>query len=281
MNNSSIRPAVVANTFYPGSPKKLSLYVQELLQEAKEKRTIERPENIIGLLSPHAGYVYSGYAAATAYSLLGPEDFKTVIIVSPSHRELFDGVSFFPGGFYETPLGKIPIDQKLINKILDSDKEKIVIPSESGHEYEHALEVQLPFLQEALPGFKLVPLVIGKQTSKICKALGDLLADVLKDEEKVLLVASSDLSHFYTSEIAKKLDKACLDIVSDFNAEKLIAGLEENKFEACGAGPIASVMLASKKLGAKNSKVTHYCDSGDVTGDRSSVVGYMGAVFFK
>jgi len=281
MDSLPIRPAAVANTFYPGRPKKLSSFVKKLLKEAEEKRSIEKPEKVIGLISPHAGYVYSGYTAATAYSLLQPEKFDTVIVVSPSHHEFFEGVSLFPGESYETPLGKVPLANELIDKILSADKEKIIIRSESGHGYEHALEVQLPFLQEKLPGFKLVPLVMGTQTSENCKSLGNLLADVLKNEEKVLLVASSDLSHFYTSETAKKLDEACLEIISNFDTDELITHLGKNKFEACGVGPIASVALACEKLGAMNSKITHYCNSGDTTEDYSSVVGYMSAVFYK
>jgi AmmeMemoRadiSam system protein B len=285
VSHLSVRPAAVANTFYPGSPYKLAHHVKKLLQkakhEAKKEKTVEKFENIIGLIAPHAGYLYSGYTAATAYSLLEPKKFKTVIIIAPSHHECFEGVSIFSGDYYETPLGKVELDNKLITKISENDKEKIIIRSEEGHGYEHAIEVQIPLLQETLPGFKLVPLVIGKQSTETCEKLSNLLVDVLKDEEKVLMVASSDLSHFYTSETAKKIDRVCLDAVSNFDTNKLIENLRKTTFEACGAGPMACVALTAKKLGAEKSKVTHYCNSGDTTADYSSVVGYMAAIFFK
>ncbi len=278
---NKIRLPAVAGAFYPGTKKDLSHIVSELLQEARERRIFDKPKKIIGLVAPHAGYVYSGFTAATAYSYLSEKEFESVVIVSPSHHEYFDGISVFPGNFYETPLGRIPLDQDLRDKLLRADKKRIVGSSDQGHGPEHALEVQLPFLQETLHDFKLLPLVIGNQSPEICEALGNLLGKILQNQSKTLLVASSDLSHFHDAGKANKLDKVCLDVVSGFDTKKLLGGLRAQKFEACGAGPIAAVMLASQKLGAGKAHVIHHCNSGDVTGDGSSVVGYMSAMFYE
>jgi AmmeMemoRadiSam system protein B len=253
--------------------------IKKFLKVASKHRSFKRPKKIFGLISPHAGYIYSGLTAAYGYSLLEKNEFDKVVVISPSHYDFFKGVSVFPGDAYRTPLGEIPIDNDLRTKILD--KKSIVTSSYDGHNEEHALEVQLPFLQTVLGSFRLLPLVLGDQSPQTCSALAELLEDVLGGCEKTLMVASSDLSHFHSSTSADKLDQTCLDIVSAYDPAAMIKGLGSEKYEACGAGSIASVMMASKKMGAKNSKVLHHCNSGDITGDTSQVVGYMSAVFYS
>lgn len=279
--DQSVRPAAVAGTFYPDNPETLKAMVRKFLESAQKQKPAISLKKIFGLISPHAGYVYSGQTAAFAYSLLGKNSFNRVVVVSPSHYDFLEGASICPGKAYTTPLGEIPIDKKLREKICGLDKDNIVSVDWAGHGSEHALEVQLPFLQETLGDFTLLPIVIGNQSSDVCDALGNLLAETLKDEKNVLMVASSDLSHFHDAKTADKLDQNCLDVVSQFNTDGLLKGLRSEKYEACGAGPIATVMLAAKKMGATHSQILHHCNSGDVIGDKSSVVGYMSAALYS
>jgi len=205
-----------------------------------------------------------------------------VVVIAPSHTLPFSGSSVFNGAFYQTPLGKIEVDKGLAKKI--AEKNSGVFLSGKGHTLggmrdEHSLEVQLPFLQIVLGDFKLVPIVMGDQDWESCKALADALAKALKDKN-ALVVASSDLSHFHPYDQAVKLDRIVIENVSAFDPEKLFDDLSHGKCEACGGGPMIACMLAAKALGAEQSKVLNYANSGDVTGDHSGVVGYMSAVIF-
>ncbi len=229
------------------------------------------------LISPHAGYVYSGQVAAHAYKLLEKQKFSTVIVLAPSHQARFTGVSVYDRGGFRTPLGVVPLDQDLISALEKRDKRIRFIPE--AHAKEHALEIQLPFLQVVMPGFKLVPLVMGEQDLETCRWLAEAIADCIKDKP-VLLVASSDLSHFHSSDEAKRLDQVVLDRVAAFDPEGLLRSLESGKCEACGGGPMVATMLAARRLGATKSRVLNSANSGDVTGDRSRVVGYMAAALW-
>jgi AmmeMemoRadiSam system protein B len=170
------------------------------------------------------------------------------------------------------------VNAKLRDELVESAD--FIVASERGHRAEHALEVQLPFLQEMLPPFALLPLVIGDQKRDVCIALGEALARVLK-EENALLIASTDLSHFYNAKIADALDKVMINDVREFNPDKLMMDLERQVTEACGGGPVVAVMTALKQLGVEHIAVLHHSNSGDVTGDRSSVVGYLSAVAYS
>jgi AmmeMemoRadiSam system protein B len=270
-----VRHPAVAGMFYPADSEQLHRQIAALMNRVRAKKPSGR---IRGLVSPHAGYMYSGLTAAHGYALLRGEHFDTVVVVSPSHREFFSGVSVYPGDAYETPLGRIEVNARLRDALIA--RAEFVVASERGHRAEHALEVQLPFLQEVLPPFTLVPLVIGDQQRDICIALGEALARVLK-EENALLVASTDLSHFYNAKIADALDKVMINDVREFNPDQLMRDLERQVTEACGGGPVVAVMTALRRLGVDNIEVLHHSNSGDVTGDRSSVVGYLSAVAYS
>jgi hypothetical protein len=261
--------------FYPGDPAQLKSEISLLLLQAKGKRI----EGIIrGIISPHAGYRYSGFTAANAYSLVQGIEYETVVIVSPSHREYFDGVSVFQGEAYETPLGTVPLDTKLRERL--KCEAPFVVASDFGHGEEHAIEVQLPFLQHVLHQFHLLPVVIGNQDRKYCFGLGEALATVLSGSN-YLLVASTDLSHYHSSDAANALDKTVMDDVAAFDYERLMSGLEAGTTEACGGGPMVATMVALQRLGVKHIEVLHHCNSGDITGDRNRVVGYLSAVAYE
>lgn len=271
-----IRPPAVAGKFYPEDPKHLREMVAGLLEEAESEPV---GGEVRGIVAPHAGYVYSGFTAAHAYKLLRGKEVPVVVVVAPSHFDFFHGVSVYPGDAYETPLGKIPVNAALRDALTATSD--VVIVSEVGHRAEHALEVQLPFLQLTLrPGsFTLLPLVIGDQKREICFALARALGEVLRNENTVL-VASTDLSHYYPARVANQLDAVITNDVASFDYEKLMADLETHRTEACGGGPTVAVMAALDDLGVRKMKVTHHSNSGDTTGDYSSVVGYLSAVAY-
>jgi AmmeMemoRadiSam system protein B len=276
-----IREAEVAGMFYPGKAGELKKMVKGYLAETKKKID----GDIMGLVSPHAGYVYSGPVAAWSYKQVEGQDYEVVVIIAPSHLEYFSGASIFSGQYYETPLGKIPIELELAKKLADSSTD--IHLSTRGHDPgpdgrgEHSLEVQLPFLQYILRDFKIIPIVIADQSWGNIQNLGNALASVLKDK-KVLIVASSDLSHYHSYDEAYKLDETLVEFFADFEFQKILEGCENRRLEACGYGPIAVMMYTCSSLGCKKSKVLKYATSGDVPiGEKSQVVGYMSGVVYK
>jgi len=271
-----IREPAVAGMFYPDKPDLLSRDVKKYLENAKKEK-IEG--EIVALLSPHAGYMYSGQVAAYAYKLIEGKDLDSVVMIAPSHQALFKGASLYDRGGFRTPLGVVPIDVELSKKLMERRKEIQFLPE--AHAQEHALEVQIPFLQIVSKSFKLVPIVMEPYWSwETCQSIASAIAETVKGK-KVLLIASSDLSHFHSYEKAIELDKIVLSHIERFDPEGLNRDLKSGRCEACGGGPIISIMLAAKALGANRGKVLKYLNSGDVTGDRSRVVGYGAAVFYK
>jgi len=271
-----IREPAVAGMFYPDKPDILSRDIKQYLENAKKEK-IEG--EIVALLSPHAGYMYSGQVAAYAYKLIEGKDLDSVVMIAPSHQALFKGASLYDRGGFRTPLGVVPIDVELSKKLMERRKEIQFLPE--AHVQEHSLEVQIPFLQIVSKSFKLVPIVMEPYWSwETCQSLASAIAETVKGK-KVLLVASSDLSHYHPYDHAIRLDKIVLNRIEQFDPEGLYRDLKENRCEACGGGPIISIMLAAKALGANRGKVLKYLNSGDVTGDRSRVVGYGAAVLYK
>lgn len=271
-----IRKSIIAGSWYPGTPKALRSQIQGFIEAVPG--TPEITGELMALIAPHAGYVYSGGVAAHAYKLLKAQPFTQVVIIAPSHRYPFKGASIDRKDGYETPLGIIPVDRELAQDI--SGKSSIFKYVPEGHAQEHSLEIQLPFLQETLKDFSIVPIIQGSQDPSTCEEIARVLAEVLKGK-KILLVASTDLSHFHSYEQAKSLDKKILDRVAAFDEQGLMQDLAQDQVEACGGGPIVTVMKTARLLSADHALVLKYANSGDVTGDRSGVVGYMAAVFFR
>jgi len=270
-----IRRAAVAGSFYPGDAQTLSRQVRNFLAQVPKE---EVAGEVVGLVSPHAGYIYSGQVAAYAFKLVEGMKFDTVIVVAPSHRAYFQGASVYDRGGYETPLGIVPVEKEICQKLKqESNLIQFVV---QAHTQEHSLEVQLPFLQETLGKFTLVPIVIGDQSYRTCEIVGQAIARATKGK-KVLLVASTDLSHYHPYEEAVKRDKFILESLQAFDPKKLSQDLNSGKGEACGGGPVIAVMVAAREMGANGAKVLKYLNSGDVMGNRSGVVGYTAAVFFR
>jgi MEMO1 family protein len=273
--SQDIRRSIIAGSWYPGKPEALQAQIQGFLN-AVPRTSLTGP--LVGLIVPHAGYVYSGGVAAYAYQLLSERPFTRVVIVAPSHRYPFKGASIDSKDGYETPLGIIPVDNQLAQEIVSESPVFRYVPN--GHAQEHALEIQLPFLQAVLKQFSLVPIIQGSQDRATCQEMAQALAKVLQGRE-VLLVASTDLSHFHSYNQARSLDQKILDRVAAFDETGLMSDLEQDQVEACGGGPMVTVLRTARLLGADVSRVLQYANSGDVTGDRSGVVGYMAAALFK
>lgn len=269
-----IRHQQVAGYFYPAEKDKLQKDISLLLQSAKSEKSFDK---IFGIVSPHAGYIYSGKTAAYAYNLLKDKSYKTVIVISPSHAEYFPGISIYDGDAYETPLGIVKIDQAMTDKLVEGSK--IIFRGIQGHRKEHALEVQIPFLQSVLNDFKIVPIVMGDQGKIFVDELAEKISLVVNDQ--TLIVASSDLSHFYDAEEADKLDSVVEKRINDFEFERLLKDLDDKECEACGGGIIAVIMKAASLKNINKSVVLNRSDSGEITGDKSEVVGYLSAVVYS
>ena len=276
-NPNVIRRSYHAGSFYPADPTVLAHEIKTMLGEATVAGDTGQ---VIGLVSPHAGYIYSGGCAAFGYRTVQGQKFDVVVVISPSHQVFFDSASVFNGGGYETPLGVVYIDLELA-KAIGNVHPKVTL-SATGHiggrAPEHALEVQLPFLQVALGDFKLVPIVLGNQEQDVATALGEVLTAKLAGK-KALIVASSDLSHYYQAEQAKKMDNGVMDAIEKYDWRLLHDRIASGKSQACGAGPIMSCMYAAKRLGANRARIVQYTHSGMTTGDDAEVVGYLAAVF--
>jgi len=270
---SVVRKPAVAGMFYPANESELRNEVSLLLDIAVNEK---KYNDVFGIVCPHAGYVYSGKTAAFAYNSIKGKSYKTVIVISPSHYEYFQGSAIYNGDAYQTPLGIVEIDKRMRNKL--AENAETIFIAENGHRKEHALEVQLPFLQTVLKDFRLVPIVIGDQRDIFINELALKLADVV--DENTLIVASSDLSHFYSKEKADKFDSIVEDKISNFDYQKLQDNLMKENCFACGGGGIVALMKAAELKGCKKAEVLSRTDSGDVTGDNASVVGYLSAVIF-
>ena len=275
-SNQFIRPSAVAGAFYTSDPDDLTAQIEKFLKNVPSSEPL--PGKIVSLISPHAGYIYSGQVAAYGFKLLESKSFDTVVVLAPSHRIPFRGASVFPRGAYQIPLGLVPINQKLAEKLIESNDLISYVPS--AHVKEHSLEVQLPFLKVLLGDFMLVPIVMGSNDFSTCNDIAETIYQTVKDHS-VLIVASTDLSHFHPYQDAVNLDQTVIDYVKNYDPEGLFKSITTGKCEACGADPLVATMLLAKKLGANQSKLLNYANSGDVSGDKTQVVGYMSAVLYN
>ncbi len=275
-HNLKIRQPAVAGMFYPDKKQELD---QDLAFKLEESRELDIKGEIKGMIVPHAGYMFSGGVAARAYRQIFDREIDIVVVISPSHCEYFTEISIYDGYAYSTPLGSVEVDRELAQRIADTSPQ--IILSEKGHRFdEHSLEVQLPFLQKVLPQFRFIPVVMGEHSQDNIQVLADALKTVLFNE-KALIVASSDLSHFYDDEKANALDQVVVENLENFDDDKLFKDLQSGRCEMCGGGPALATMKASRLLGADQSKVLLYRNSGDITGDRKEVVGYLSAIFYQ
>jgi AmmeMemoRadiSam system protein B len=272
---NTLRKSVIAGSWYPGAPSILRRDIENYFNSIP---ALELEGDVVGLIAPHAGYIYSGQVAANAYKLVRGKKYDAVIVIGPSHRVAFQGVSIFSEGAYETPLGIVLIAEELAKKIKKLSKTVVDIPE--AHLQEHSVEIQLPFLQVALGDFSFIPLVMGDQGAHTCQELARAIYEAARGK-KILIVGSSDLSHFYNYNMAKKMDAVVLRHLKDGDVLGLLESLENGTAEACGGGPMVVAMLTAHMMNANEAHLLKYANSGDVTGDKSSVVGYAAAVYCK
>lgn len=269
----TIRRPAVAGSWYPASTASLAAAVDGYVAAANDGP----PElgSLVALIAPHAGLVYSGPVAAYAYRQLRHHAIDVAVLVGPSHFVGFDGVSIYRGGF-DSPFGIAEFDEACASAIAAATP--IVGEHPSAHVREHSLEMQIPFLKRLAPQAKIVPLLMGWQEAETARALGEALGRALEGR-KAILIASTDLSHYHDAATAGKLDAVVIDHVSRFDPDGLQRTLDARPEHACGGGPAVAVMRAARLLGAHDAVILKYADSGDVSGDKSAVVGYLAAAF--
>jgi AmmeMemoRadiSam system protein B len=279
-----IRRPTQAGSFYKGNAEALKTQIENcFLHELGPKKRPEvnknGPRKVIGLVCPHAGYMYSGAVAANAYYALA-EDGKpdTVVILGPNHTGYGSGLALMNEGVWRTPLGDVEVDGETANRIVQETQ--LVDVDDLAHRFEHSIEVQLPFLQYLYGSeFKFVPICFQLQDLQSAVEVGRALVEVLASKNAVV-IASSDMTHYEPQRNAEAKDLAALKAVEAMDEKLFYSTIETRHVTACGYGPIATVMVAAKGLGATEAKLLCYKSSGDVTGDYSSVVGYA-AVSFK
>jgi AmmeMemoRadiSam system protein B len=271
-----VRQPAVAGQFYPADSAELRRAVTGFLEQA-DSPTIDG--ELLALIVPHAGYMYSAPVAAYCYKLLQNSGVDRVILCGPSHYTPLRGISVYgPGVSWRTPLGNVRCDDSLCNRLLAFDKRFIV--AEQVHAREHSLEVQLPFLQTVLKDFRIVPLALGTQSASEVELLARAL-ESLKLDDHTVMIASSDWQHYRPASQGHEMDSLGMACLTQLDADRLQQYLDDGAVEMCGGGPAVAVLKAAMARGANKVKILKYGDSGDITGDKSSVVGYVAVAINK
>ncbi len=263
----------VAGQFYPSSAAELKKLIEKFLP----KNTLK--QDVIACILPHAGYVYSGKVAVE--TVAGVNIKNRIIILGPNHTGYGADFSITSSGEWATPLGKIKINALLAKSIMANCD--FLTEDPVAHQYEHSLEVELPILQYFKSDFEIVPIAILSDNRQMLKKLGAGIAQAVKgsqEEKSIMLVASSDMTHYEPQAVAERKDRAAIEAISELNADKLMQKIKELNITMCGYAPAVAVITAAKLLGAKNAKLIKYQTSGDTTGDKTSVVGYAGITIY-
>ena len=270
-----IRKSIASGSFYPADPDALKKQIDNFMDNAEPLDL----QNIKAIISPHAGYIYSGQIAAYSFRQVAGIKYDSILIIAPSHAEYFDYASVYHGDAYETPLGPVKIDKNRANALAESSP--LIQQSAYGHRDEHSLEVHLPFLQVIFgKDMSIVPVVIGNQSRENIEELGSIAGELFSDDN-ILIIASTDLSHYHPYDTASGLDDKVSGLIGSFDTGGLMEEFTGGSAEMCGGGPVLAAMMISRAMGADSSKIIKYANSGDVSGDRSSVVGYLSAAFYK
>jgi len=273
---SEVKQPNVAGSFYPDNPVELSAMIDKFLEAANPK---VMEGDIFAIISPHAGYGYSGQTAAYGYKLIKGKPYKTVVVIGPSHYYGFSGVSIYSEGVFRTPLGDLQIDKEFTQALLSKEKEIYFEPR--AFEKEHSVEVQLPFLQKTLSDIKIVPIVIGDSPLLTCQKLANLLKEAIGSRKNVLIVASTDMYHGYDYDEAEAVDNLTLPYVKNMDAEGLYYGLREGKLQFCGGFGVVTTLILAKSLGHQKAEVLAQTNSAVVTGNKNKgtwTVGYASCV---
>jgi AmmeMemoRadiSam system protein B/AmmeMemoRadiSam system protein A len=269
-----VKEPSVAGTFYPAESEELQSMVDEFLKSAE---SAPHEGRLISLISPHAGYVFSGQVAAHGYKNLKGKD--TIILIGPSHYASFTGASVYTEGSFKTPLGLVKINERLAKRLLNEKADVKFYPE--AYEKEHSLEVQLPFLQTVLKRFRIVPVVIGSPTRETFEHLSVELARILKENKNAVIIASTDLSHFHNYKTAVEKDGKMMDALLRLSPAEAKRLLGTGQGEMCGTLPVLLTLDVAQRLGANEGVFFKYSNSGHVTGDLDRVVGYASMGIYK
>lgn len=285
MNELNLRKPAVAGSFYAGDSKALNTQIEKCFLHKIGPSEIpltnpKRKSNIIGLVSPHAGYIYSGPVAANGFykiALDGKPD--TIIVLGPNHRGFGKDISIMAEGKWETPLGKLEIDTDIAEKIIKNSK--IIRNDEKAHQYEHSIEVQLPFIQYIFGNdIKFVPICMTRQDINTDIEIAQSISSSVVDKN-ILIIASSDFTHYEPQEYAKTVDKQAINAILNFDPKRLYDMIYQQNLSMCGPGPITVMLIACETLGFKKSELLKYATSGDVSGMYDQVVGYASIIIRK
>ena len=278
-----IRKPAVAGAFYESDPdfldERIKWCFEHKLGPGKIPDEIGNERKIKGVVAPHAGYMYSGPVAAHSYYEIAKDGFpETFVILCPNHTGLGSGVSTMIEGEWETPLGAVRIDDEFAEKLATTD---IIDPNPEAHLQEHSCEVQIPFLQYFNRDFKIVPICMWMQDLDTAYEVGISISKAAEElGTDVLVIASSDFTHYEPQDVAFQKDMEVLDAIEAMDEKLMIRRVSDLNVTMCGYGPVASTIVAAKELGASNGEIIKYATSGDITGDYYSVVGYASVVFW-
>jgi AmmeMemoRadiSam system protein B/AmmeMemoRadiSam system protein A len=263
------RQPVVAGQFYPASAYQLRAMLKQMVDEEAEK------QDAIGLVCPHAGYVYSGPVAGAVISRVKFKD--TFIILGPNHTGRGKPLSIIAGGKWKTPLGEVEVDSELAGRLLSITNH--LQEDDAAHLYEHSIEVQLPFLQYFKPDIKIVPIILSFASIDAYREIGRELARAINDTKKeAVILASSDMTHYEPHDVAVRKDRQAIDAILHLDEDELFQKVEEHHISMCGVAPVASLIVAARELGATSAELVKYQTSGDTSADYSAVVGYAGII---
>lgn len=263
----NIRKPQVAGRFYPGNKKALSEFLDENLNYGEEKK------DALGVIMPHAGYIYSGKTAARTISKVNLPD--TVIVIGPNHTGAGEPFALMAEGVWETPLGEVPIDEDLAGKLLDASD--LLADDQFAHAYEHSIEVELPFLKKLNENIKIVPICVGTHSLENARQVGEATGKVLKElGREATIIASSDMTHYESAETAEAKDKHAIDAILALDENALAEAVKKYDITMCGYVPAYIMLVAAKQMGASKAELVEYTTSGEVSGDFDQVVGYAG-----
>jgi len=276
VNAEMVKKADLAGTWYPYTKSELSSVLDGYLSQA---RVGPINGDVKAIVVPHAGLIYSGPIAAYSYRAIQEKKYTTVLLLGFCHRKYFDGISVYKEGYFETPLGLLEVDSQLASEIISHNKKIVFYPE--AFKDENSIELELPFIKKVLPNSKIVPIVFGTSNFSYCQMLADVLAEVLSKREDILLVVSTDMSHFHPYDEAKRIDLASIELLKNFRATEIYEKSTNGEQLFCGYMPITTVLLACEKIGIDKIVILKYANSGDVTGDKKRVVGYVSVAIYK
>jgi len=270
-----IKQPNVSGQFYEANPKRLSANIDEFFSEAS---VVPSKKHIDVVIAPHAGHVYSGGVAAYGFKAASQQKYKTIVILAPSHYVGFDGISIWEEGGFQTPLGVVEVDDVFTRRLITANKDFYFSPQ--AFTSEHSLEVEIPFLQKTFKNFKIVPVIMGQPSLQLLEDFAATLNDIIGKRKDVLVVVSTDLSHYHDDAFARKMDRRTIEAVKGLQVDRVWKECQARTMEMCGFVPVTAALLYAKQKGLAEVDVLHYANSGDVSGDTDRVVGYTSIVIY-